>query len=173
VVSWSVGSDKVSWCLEREREKDVRQYSSFSRQSVSSSLVRQSSVLYSVSLTVLLFSSQLSVRETLILIQRCTFRSAVVIPFCHRLLPFSSSSLVNRRLQSVVRPSTVIFSPSSDRSTSPLDYDIARGSRVNFDRASSSSVVSQAVLRAVVCWSEEDNFIPFITGFGFSLKFPI
>ena len=42
--------------------------------------------------------------ETLILIQRCTFRSAVVF------FRSPSSSLVNRRLQSVVRSSTVLFS---------------------------------------------------------------
>ena len=134
--------------------------------------------------------------KTLILIQRCTFRSAVVFFRSRRLLSstvvFSPSSLVDRRLQPVFssssllllvnRPSSVVnrllfiyrpLQPSFDRSISPLDYDIARGSCVNFDRASSSSVVSQAVLRAAVCWSEEDNFIPFITGSGFSLKFPI
>ena len=128
-------------------------------------------------------------RETLILFQRCTFcspsSSSSVLPLIFR--PCSSTSVSSRRssssarLPSVVRrqpssvhrPSTVIFSPSSDRSTSPLYRHRLRGSHVDPDRASSSSVVSQAVQRAVVCWSEEDNSIPFNTGFDFELSVKI
>ena len=86
---------------------------------------------------------QLSVRKTLI--QRCTLY-AVVIYFRFRSVHLhlgSSSSVVRRqpssvvfsssaRLQSVVRSFIYrLLQPSFDRSTSPLDYDIARGSHAN------------------------------------------
>ena len=119
------------------------------------------------------YSSQLSVRNINIistLYIGSPSSSSSVLPLIARL--GSSSSVVRRQPFSVRRPSTVVFSPSSDRSASPLNRHRLRGSHVDPDRASSSSAVSQALQRAVVCWSEEDNSIPFITGFELSLKFP-
>ena len=106
--------------------------------------------------------------------QRCTLvRRHLLLPFCRLSLVWvhlRPSSVVNRLL--VNRPSTVVFSPSSDRSASPLYRHRLKRFARQPDRTSSSSVVSQAVHRAVVCWSEEDNSIPFYTGFELSLKFP-
>jgi len=136
------------------------------------------------------------VRETLILFQRCTLvRRHPLLPFCRSssvrvhlhpfpvaacllLLVYRPSSTAFSRLPS----STVVFSPSFVRL--PSSSAVIRPFRIaarlrhrqrfarQLDRTSSSSVVSQAVLRAVVCWSEEDNSIPFYTGFELSLKFP-
>jgi len=128
------------------------------------------------------------VRETLILFQRCTFcspSSSSVLPLIFRpcssssvsshrsssllLLVYRPSSVVNRLLSAVrllsssVRHPTVLHHRSTD-----IDSEVRTSTLA--DRASSSSVVSQAVQRAVVCWSEEDNSIPFITGFELSVK---
>jgi len=81
------------------------------------------------------------------------------------------SSPVYRRLQSVVR-----HVPSLSAVIRPFYIAARLRHRQRFARqleqASSSSVVSQAVHRAVVCWSKEDTFIPFYTAFELSVKFP-
>ena len=74
-----------------------------------------------------------------------------------------SSTVFSRLLLSTVvfSPSFVIyrpFQPSFDRSTSPLDYDIARGSHANsIEQVPLQSCRKLCYEHAVVCWSEEDK----------------
>ena len=77
------------------------------------------------------------------------------------LIVYRPSSAVYRHLF-VYRHPFVFFGPSSDRSAA-LPTSTQRFARQP-DRASSSSVVSQAVHRAVVCWSKEDNSSPSTLG---------
>ena len=159
LVSWERHSQLV---FGESEDKTFISIAVSSRQSVSSYLIRQSTVSYSWENKkdfVNYFNAVHSGSPSSSVHRRLpsvflfiVFSSPSSSPvFCSSTVRRPSSTVfcppsVYRRLQSVIRPFCITALPTSTQ----------RFARQP-DRASSSSVVSQAVQRAVVCWSEEDN----------------
>jgi len=103
-----------------------------------------------------------------IVLQCCTFRSSI----CHSSVSRLPSAVVfNTLFVFYTHPSSArhpsVFYPSSVSSSSPLVFDITCWGSHNDTSWRHHLPNLRAVQRAVAWWLEEENFIPFISEFGF------